>query len=391
MIENNKYSEKIYIETILYGLYSALIPLNMILNFSGNATINKYIGLGAGFLGAWRIIARHKFKIEKYYLGYIVLLFYMLFEFLRSPEYRLSQLITLLSLVFIFMIFSVRGFNEREYNYVLFMTTIVSASIVFFLAPNVNISYSRGTLTTTAGSADSNSLAANMLFGFLLAFHMFLSSKTGIKRKIIYSICMILIGLGVILTGSRGAILTLAISILAYLLIRRKNIDENSGVIKLFILGMLFILGGYYLFTEYIDQAILNRFQITSIFADGGSGRAELWRYYYAEAQDSLIHFLFGHGFGTALNAHNVFIEYFYSTGIVGVLIILILLGIVVYRAFLLKDNLAMGFIWIVIITSCTIGYFLNKGFWNGLLLAISSMNIKIIKTEEKENARFYN
>lgn len=391
MNENNKYSEKIYIETILYGLYSALIPLNMILNFSGNGTINKYIGLAAGFFGVWRIVVRHNFKIEKYYLGYLLLLFYMLFEFLRSSENHLSQLITLFSLVIIFMIFSVRGFNEREYNFVLFVTTIVSSSIVFFLAPNLNTSYSRGTLTTTAGSADSNSLAANMLFGFLIAFHLFLSSKTSIKRKIIYLVCMILIGVGVVLTGSRGAILTLAISVLVYLLIRRKNIDENRSVIKLFVLGMFFILGGYYLFTKYIDQAILTRFQISSILADGGSGRAELWKYYFVEAQDSIIHFLFGHGFGTALNAHNVFIEYFYSTGIVGVLIILILLGIVVYRAFWLKDNLAMGFIWIIIITSCTIGYFLNKGFWNGLLLAISSMNIKYIKMEEKENARFYN
>lgn len=69
----NQKKERIGISAMVYGIYCALLPFNMILNFTG-FTINKYIGILASLLMIISVLRKHSFSIKKEYTIYVVFL-----------------------------------------------------------------------------------------------------------------------------------------------------------------------------------------------------------------------------------------------------------------------------------------------------------------------------
>lgn len=365
---------RIYPETILYAIYAALIPLNMILNFSGNGTINKYIGLLAAAIGVYRLLVTRKIALPSMYYIFIIFAAYCFIAVLIAPETQIHFFQTYISLLATFLVFSIRGFNKKEFNFIMFLSTVVAAIVFFYLAPNLGTSYSRGTLSSEAGSADSNSLAANMLFSAVYSIDKMFSGSNN-KQKVLYATLLLLIVLGVVMTGSRGALLTLAISSTMYYVHRNKRKDKQSSKVLNYCLIILAVLVAGRYISGHVNSHIIERLNFTSLIEDGGSGRLEIWKYYLKESHDSIAHLLFGHGFATSLNAHNVYIEYLYSTGIIGCVLLIVSQIVPLKYAIRSKSSLSVGYLIIIIATCCTIGYFLNKGYWNGITLAMIAIN----------------
>lgn len=375
--------EKVGIDAFIYALYAALIPLNMILNFTGN-TINRYVGIvAAAFIGMAVLMKRRKgTKAPKPVASLVVFTIWCTLSIFWSVHQGTSigQYITFISSVALCLICVIREFNAREMRLIKFFMAIPSAFLVFYLEPNKDISWSRGTLTSSAGYADQNSLAANMLFAFWVTIDLYKSSEKK-RAKVLYAICAITIIIGMLFIASRGAMLALIVSILVYIFAIKKEKIKFTTILITAISCVLI-----YFIIVALEITSIERLSIASILEDAGTGRFEIWkRLFRYMSQDGVLRVFGGYGFGTELfitrmatgqymGIHNTYLEYFFTTGIIGICLMIWFLFSVFKNAKKKEDSIAIV-LWVSLMVVCLpLGFFLNKGAWNVLMLAITGL-----------------
>ena len=400
IISNNSFKQettkntkfKIGWDAIIYAVYCAIIPLNMVLNYTG-LTVNRYIGI----LAAICICCHLLIKKKVYFYTQLILLF--VFYVWASLTYfwsiqqntTISQLITLSSLIGLCIVSSMRGFNEYEILLIKNFMVGISAVLVFYLVPNQDVSYTRGTITTSAGSADQNGLAANILFALWMAIDLFIQYK---KRKIrwIYLITIILMLTSIFLIASRGTILALAISGAVYFfMLHRKKTKLRLIIFIICIIGIILF------YVHEINPIVLERLSFKSMIEDQGSGRINIWKNIIILLMNNILYSIFGLGYGTEgfvsqyaigfyIGIHNTFLEQWATVGIIG-LVLLILLFISLFRtAKYRNDYLSIALIISLFVVCLFLGFFNNKGMWNTITLVIIGCQHK--RTERNDYAR---
>lgn len=384
--------EKIGFDAFVYAIYCALIPLNMILNFTGS-TINRYVGIVAAVFIGIKVIATKKQIVTSSKTIKIMLLFWIWcfcsYFWSADQESTLNWLITLTSVVALCLVCCFRKFNSRELYLIKYAMMLSSAALVLFLAPNLAHSYTRGTLTTSAGTADQNSLAANLVFALWIAIDLLKTSKGFFKFLCYASIILVIVGL--LFLSSRGAILALLISLFVYIFILKKA-RLNVGTIILLTLAcfiIVWILGA-------LEIVAYERLSLQSILEDGATGRFGLWISLINLFFDSnVFRAVFGYGFATekyvcALatgiprGAHSVFIEYLMTTGIVGEVLLLSLFGSTLSTANKRKDSIAFVLLISLIVICIPLGFFLDKGAWNIIMLSMIGVEQQDSTPEQK-------
>lgn len=391
-------NERIGIATIVYGVYCALLPLNMILNFTG-FTINKYIGILASAFFLLDIIRKRAFELKTTYLIILMFMFWSWLTLVWSVDFSrsVSQLTTLSSLIIITIMGLLRDFNQKEITFLKYCMIIPASLIVAYLAPNKAVSYSRATLQSSAGSADHNSLAANILFPLIICVN-------GIKYeqkkwvKIINVICAISMVISLLLIASRGSILAAVGAFIVYFYYERK--DEGMQInyrnlIKRLAVAFIVIGIGYYILNT-IDLPALSRLKWDQLFANSGYGRTNLWAAAWRALWDSILRVIFGYGYGTETSVtfkytgrlagiHNVYLEHWATTGIIGLTILLSLFVKTTIYARKNKDNLSVALMIALMIICFPLGFLTNKGAWNIIMFAYIGLQCKNIGLGETE------
>ncbi len=385
--------EKVGIDAFIYAIYAALIPLNMILNFTGN-TINRYVGIiAAAFIGMAVLMKRKKgLKMSKPVASLIVFTIWCTLSLFWSVHQRTSmgQYITFISSVALCLICVIRNFNARELRLIKKFMVIPSAVLVFYLEPNKDVSWSRGTISNSTGHADQNGLAANMLFAFWVAIDLYSTTERK-SAKIFYAVCAVIIVIGMFFIASRGAILALMISAIIYIFtFNKEKIKFTTIFITLTACALI-----YFILTV-LDFTSMERLSIESILEDAGTGRFDIWEHLFAYmGRDSVLRTFGGYGFGTEtlvtrmavgqyLGIHNTYLEYFFTTGIIGLGLMVWFLFSVLKNAKKNDDKIAI-ILWVSLIIICIpLGFFLNKGSWHVLMLAMTGLKSSIPKDNEE-------
>ena len=187
-----------------------------------------------------------------------------------------------------------------------------------------------------------------------------------------------LVGILMVLTAKRGAVIVIALGVGMYYLLRIqqeeqdiKRIRKMSGYI---ISIMVIALVGIYLINS-LNLNILDR--LLSMTDDGGSGRTRIW--------ESVLDFynnstrreqLFGNGFhavyyrvrpfGISRYAHNSYIETLYDYGIVGTALLLMFVLFLLFKFIKIvrkknKAAPAMGFTIIIMLVLSLVSYFFEQ------------------------------
>ena len=375
--------DRIGIAAVVYAIYCALLPLNMILNFTG-ITVNKYFGIVAAAFFIIDIIRERKTKLNSEYLFFILFLLWGWISLAWTVSFArsISQLITFTSLVLITELGLLRGFNEREIKLIKYAMIISSAFIIFFLAPNINVSYTRMTLESSAGAADHNGLAANIVFSLVIAVN---EIKYERKKwlKIICIICTVSMSISVLLIASRGSYIAAIVSIFLYFIFERYDSPKSftaNYVIK-WLLIVLIVVGIGFVIFRFVPIPALNRLRAEHLFENSGYGRTNLWSAALQALWDSVFRVIFGYGFGTEgyvtviytgiyAGIHNVYLEYWATTGIIGLTLMLIMMVRPLVYARRNKDNLSFALVVALLIICFPLGFLNNKGAWNVLMLA---------------------
>lgn len=172
----------------------------------------------------------------------------------------------------------------------------------------------RETLRSTglAGMADNKGYTLVSAFPVLLLFY----------KKKVFPYLIVLVTIGVLIAGKRGAILCLLVSaLIIYIFIKK---EKRRLTYSTFLYALLALIGFVLLlsyFNEYISAAFVRIFAITE---DGGSGRDNLYRLYWDGFWNSdNINLFFGHGLysgvrnlNTSAIAHNDWLEILYDYGL---------------------------------------------------------------------------
>ncbi|MBQ1246848.1 MAG: O-antigen ligase family protein, partial [Clostridiales bacterium] len=164
--------------------------------------------------------------------------------------------------------------------------------------------------------------------GLAIVVSLFLVELMNKKRIILNVLCVVAVGTIVLMSGSRGGLLTMGCIVMVWLF-------NLKGPIRMKILLALIAFVAIVLFCAEngIGPKILYRFSITRLISDGGGGRMPIWKAGIEKFLTSdPLHVIFGYGHGSYTTsvryvaighddpyiAHNMFINALLEGGLVG-------------------------------------------------------------------------
>lgn len=377
-------------DTVIYALYCAILPLNMILNFTG-ATINKMIGIVAAGCICVRLFVQKKTEIRAKEV--LTILFFGLWAFVTSTwsievDTTIQFLITLASLLLLFLVTVIRGFSEAELRLIKDAMIFASAVIMIFLAPDVSVSATRLTLKSSANGADHNGLAANILFAMWMAVDR-IQQCNGKLGKVLYGTALVSMLASLFFIASRGAFVALVVSALVYFVVcKGKRLKLTTWVLIAGMVALVLVVVGD-------NSVMLSRLDPAKMLEDGQSGRLMIWDNTLDTIFADIPHLLFGYGYGCEapisflsmgerLGIHNIYLELWATMGLVGLVIFLVFLWQLYRKAKVRGDHLAIALLLSFVVVGMFLGFSKDKGAWNALALVCLGCGYERLKFANK-------
>lgn len=176
---------------------------------------------------------------------------------------------------------------------------------------------------------NANQTGMKTALALLLLIYGFINRENSFKKKTFYLILTIPILYLLIESGSRGALFSLLIGIFIVVLLGKMQAIKKIGLV---LLSTIFSIGLFsFIYTNDVD--FRNRIE-NSIEKGDTSGRTKLWEAAYRIVEDNVI---FGVGYpgmmpamkiysGINQQPHNLFLELWLTSGIVGLIFFMIFL-----------------------------------------------------------------
>lgn len=223
----------------------------------------------------------------------------------------------------------------------------------------------------------------NLAYNLLVLYPFFMLIKNE-KLKMLFSVG---IGTLVLVSQKRGAIIAFALMFIFYLVysgINRKKTAEYF--FKIIFYFALFVVGVFAI-NNVLNGALLDRFTKESL--EDGSGRSWLYSYVFNLIIDrSPLTMLFGTGSGSSIwgtGAHNEWLEFAYSFGIVGLVIYFSLIFTMIKYVLKLRKTksewfvpCAMSLIYVIFVGMVGGIYFMQSSFFVFALFGLSKSGVKI-------------
>ncbi len=336
------------------GVFVFLVPFDDVLAMQSGpsgVTLTSLIGLITLFIAFGSFLALRRLRLP---LNPTVAWFtFLTWEactvlWAVDKSVALQHLPTMLSLFVFYLIMTCCHFSEKETSriarFAIFGGCVAAAitlnefcSGIFYHELNM-----RGSLVFGDRQMDPNILAASLLLPLSLVVGELLGSAK-LQVRLLFSFCAMLIVSGIFVTGSRGALLAIAVMLMFYL--RKLGIHWR-------VLVPLTLLGGTLMFAPAF---LIHRLEQAE--SSGGAGRIYIWQTGLAALKD---YFLAGAGVGNftviyndyaahaaefvGLNRapHNIFLQIAVESGIIG----LVLFGWAIlshWRCAVRRDVLSTG------------------------------------------------
>lgn len=394
---NKTTKNHIQLSTLILCIYIFLSPLDMILNLTGSGTILKYIGmLLAPLIVLESIMYRKKLNIN-FSLIFIGLywLYYALGYFWSIDLHQTFwALISLGNLIALVAFLSLRKYNIKEFGLIKLSSI---ASMLFFTYRMINEAsqayYGRGTIGINGVFIDPNDIAAAFIIPFLFCIDK-LNSKNKGSYKILYLFSLIIIGYGLLLTGSRGGILAIGVASVAYYILN-SDIPLWKSIIRVISMSLVALLIFTALFS-YLPMDVQNRLSLSILLETGGTGRLDIWKQSLEVFSSSSFGRLFiGYGlstfsilnsarFNTDLVTHNIYLQTLLDAGVGGVILLLVMCLWITMVAYRNKNWVGLSIFVGTLVMSLTLDTWNKKFFWNAVFIAIVSVSSSYIKKSKR-------
>lgn len=251
-----------------------------------------------------------------------------------------NEFVSLVSNYVFIVFFSLFYYTQHEYKMLckadVFSAWIASFSIIYGFVSGGYLNTQRGGIVFLGQQIDPNFSCGYLIFAIASYTFFFLETK---KKKFMFlALTLICISL---ITGSRGGLMSTAGTFIITLFIY--GLKKKNMKVFFKILGILVLLCiVFYVFIGFLPETIGARFSIESVISSRGTGRVDIW----LELLSDFIHsdwqrILFGNGLGASVYlsstdhfAHNTWMEYLLSFGVIGFLVYLTFYAYVFFYAY---------------------------------------------------------
>lgn len=366
----------ISLNALLFMAYFFLAPMEDILNSSAG-TLVKYLAIviiGVGLLETKGIIELNK-SIENKCIIWLMLVSAASVLWSIDRAVTSHRIISYLLIPAFCLFASTLEYKEKEFRWI--VTSAIAgglfASFIAYRNGNILNETMAARMVLTEGN-DPNNFAAFLLLPLTLSWWRIQESER-LLYKIIYSVAMVFLILIILMTGSRGALLSALIMYVVYYLVSGR-IKRASAIFggAILVLILLFVL------RRYLPTDLISRLFTISNYTSGGAGRTEVWNIVLQEVIPHMDILGLGAGcgsiqltgfYGFAKGVHNTYLNMICEFGVFGIPAFLAML-----IAMLKKCSVMRFYIGVALLASiCTDIFFLDsygkKFFWNVILLLI--------------------
>ena len=367
-------------------IYLLLTPLNFIGFIPGLSftRILVILPLSISLLN----IKNMRIRLDYYTILPILYILVLMFSIVYSVEASssIARTFSVSQNILAILLFSFVKYNKRDIeiitNGLVLSGWFTILLLIFFAEPLGNTL--RMSIVIGGVSQDPNDLIGYLFFTIIYYFAFFTSGK-----KILNLVLLVPFIIVILLTGSRGGLLAVLISMMTYLAITTKSL-KKFAFNTIFAILVLFVFLN--IANILIPTEILERYTFDFIFNDQGAGRFTIW-------DSILIHWknspfsrqLFGWGSGTIrlftyrnTVAHNLWFEALIEIGFFGTCVLFLFFFTYLKKAY--KDNFYVLFSVLIglIVMTLSLSLYSYKPIWNTFLmiLIITRYNQKIIDNE---------
>ena len=310
---------------ILASLYFLMLPLTISVNSAG-ASLLKIATIPISIYFVVSLLFYKKdFQIN---IVHIVLCIYTVLTvftmFVNPTSDNLDYVIGYFLNAALFLCISIVEYNENELKileYVQIALIVIITAITFYNDATV---HDRTTLSIFGQECDPNYYVGFFIFPLTVTMKKICTSK----YRLLYTAIAFLAMYAIFLSGSRGGLLSILVTITAFAVIY-----PEKGINKIMILVcmMLSVFVLWLVIKPFLPDTVINRMSVEAVVETGGTNRTEIWASMLNEIKNSSRDFIFGRGIGVRhpmtfsgtkafVFAHNHMIQALYDQGIVGVI-----------------------------------------------------------------------
>lgn len=355
---------------ILSCLYFLLLPTTIAVNSAGNSVLKlATIPIGLYFL-VTMILSNRKLQLNGVHLA---LLLYTISAistlFLNPSAESIDHVIGYILNAALYICLSVIPYKKVE------LELMEKVQIVLLVLLNILTLFASGseddrtTLMIMGQTSDPNYFVGFFIFPLTIALKRLVSGK----HRFLY-LGLIAISLySVFLSGSRGGLLAVAVTIAGFALLYPSNFAKR----------MVFLVGGFALLfalwtllKPVLPEKIVERMSLGAVVESGGTGRMDIWKSMLREIAEQPDRLLFGRGInamhGTFVNgawtdvvAHNQILQTAYNQGLVGLLSFLALVSISFFRCLKGRKAVSIAILGMLALSVSLSFNQTTRSFWN--------------------------
>lgn len=350
-MKNNWSIKKAYI--FFLCLYFLALPFGAmnIGSFGSLLKVFAIVPLGIGFLSIRNCNFRYLTNATKplflYFLYTVISAVSIIYSIdVGSSIQKASSFVQLFLLMLSTTCFTYDSNDVDTIKKILHWSSIVSSFVVLTFG-----SYYHGRLWLTGKiNEDPNYFCLYLSYGVIYSLEMLISHRE-IKAKVIGGIELSIYLAICLLTGSRGGLLAIIVSSIAYIMFSSGRAITAKKVCLFIVIG-----AGLYFAINNMSNVLVSRYSIQDVLSNGGSGRMDLW----LQGIDSfkranLIEKLFGTGIASTIAnftqhayreinvMHNMFIESLLEIGIIGFIVYVLMIASFIKLSIHLEDRFSFA------------------------------------------------
>ena len=371
-------SRNIGAHCILACLYFLLLPTTIAVNSAGNSILKLATIPIAAYFVITIIFSKKILHFNSVHLLLCIYTLSTLITLFVSPDTASIYSVTGYFLnAALYLCLTVVRYNEEE------LSLLENAQVLLLLLLVMITFFSNGkmdertTLMIFGQKSDPNYFVGFFVFPICVTMKKIMQSRL----RILYGILLGLSIYCIFLTGSRGGLLAIMVTIAAFGLIY----PENAGnKVFIFLAGCLFLLLAWFIAVPFLPNGIISRMSIENVIETGGTGRWEIWRIMLREIKDTQNKFLLGRGFDSMTKifqdgkwmvvfAHNQILQVLYNQGILGLIAFLALTMCCFLRCLRERKTVSIAIIGMMALSVSLSFNQTTRTFWN--LVAYAALN----------------
>ena len=322
---------------ILASLYFLMLPLTISVNSAGASFLKlATIPISICFLISL-FFYKKEFQINIVHIALCAYTVVTVFTMFVNPTRdNLNYVIGYFLNAALFLCISIVEYNESElklFEYVQIALLIIITAITFY---NDTTVHDRTTLSIFGQKSDPNYYVGFFIFPLTVTMKKIYTGR----YRLFYIVLAFLAVYAIFLSGSRGGLLSILVTITAFATIYPKKKITKIIVLVCMLLSVFIF---WNVIKPFLSDTVVDRMSISAVVETGGTHRTEIWASMIDEVKNSSWEFIFGRGIGVLhpimiagkeawVVAHNHVIQLLYDQGIVGVIAFLMLVISCIFR-----------------------------------------------------------